>query len=68
LRASIDRVDDFRRRHPEIEVSAPYSNGLGKWEVSEPGEPARAWDRGQDMTAELERRYPNTPRAGRDDE
>jgi hypothetical protein len=63
LRSMIDRIDRFRSRHPEIKISAPYFNGLGKWEVSEPDQPARAWDKGQDMIADLERRYPNNPQA-----
>ncbi|HEX3517120.1 MAG TPA: hypothetical protein VHT26_24275 [Trebonia sp.] len=59
LRPLLDRIDRFRAAHPEIRVSAPYSNGTGKWEVSEPDKAAVAYDNGHAMIAELEKRYPS---------
>jgi hypothetical protein len=56
-----ERVDRFTRRHPEIRVSAPWATPSGKWEVSEPDRAAVAYDRGLDMIADLEARYPPKP-------
>jgi hypothetical protein len=66
----LDRVDEFRRRHPEIKVAAPYAVPSHKWEVSEPsvtdendeppsGHPTRAYDNGTEMMNDLEKRYPD---------
>jgi len=52
-----ERVERFRRRNPEIRITPPYS-GRGKWEVSEPDSPARAYDTASAMLADLEKRYP----------
>jgi hypothetical protein len=52
-----ERIDRFQRGHPEIKIAAPWS-ASGKWEVSEPDTPARAYDRGVDMMDDLEARYP----------
>lgn len=54
-----ERLDRFQRRHPEIKVSAPYSNGTGRWEVSEPDCAAKAYDNGFAMITDLEARYPD---------
>ena len=53
----LERIDRFQRRYPEIKIAAPY-NTHGKWEVSEPDQPARAYDRGNTMMDDLERLYP----------
>jgi hypothetical protein len=69
-RALLDRVDEFRRRHPEIKIAAPYTVPSRKWEVSEPsvtdengdplsGDPTRAYGNGTEMMNDLEQRYPN---------
>lgn len=68
-RALLDRVDEFRRRHPEIKIAALYTVPSRKWEVSEPsvtdenddplsGDPTRAYDNGTEMMNDLELRYP----------
>jgi hypothetical protein len=51
------RIERFERRHPGIRITAPFS-ARGKWEVSEPDSPAKAYDRGTDMMDDLEHRYP----------
>lgn len=53
----MERIDRFQRRHPEIQIAAPWS-ASGKWEVSEPETSARAYDRGAVMMDDLEARYP----------
>jgi hypothetical protein len=53
----LTRVERFERSHPEIYIAAPYSTA-GKWEVSEPDSPQKAYDRGTDMMDDLENRYP----------
>jgi hypothetical protein len=35
------RIDDFKRRRPDIPISAWYSNPSAKWEATEPGQ---AWE------------------------
>jgi hypothetical protein len=56
-----ERIDRFLRRHHEIRISAPWAAPSGKWEVSEPDCAAKAYDRGLDMIADLEARYPPKP-------
>jgi hypothetical protein len=55
------RVDRFKRRHPEIMIAALWATRSGKWEVSEPGCAAKAYDSGFAMMDDLERRYPPKP-------
>jgi hypothetical protein len=54
-----DRVDRFQRAHPDVIMAAPWANPSGRWEVSEPDTPAKAYDRGVDMMSDLEARYPD---------
>jgi hypothetical protein len=54
----MQRIEHFEDRHPEILIAAAHSTNSGKWEVSEPDSPVAAYDRGTDMMADLERRYP----------
>lgn len=53
----VQRLGEFRSAHPEIKITAAYANPSGKWEVSEPGKAAMAWDDPNEMLDALERRY-----------
>lgn len=51
------RVDRFAKAHTEVTISGPCYVPGRKWEVSEPDQPARAYDRGDAMMDDLEARY-----------
>jgi hypothetical protein len=54
---TLERVDRFRRAHPEVKISAWHNNPSAKWEVSEPDKAAVAYDRADVMMDDLERRF-----------
>ena len=58
VRPLTERVERFRREHAGFIIAAPWATASGKWEVSEPGRAAKAWDSGHAMMDDLEARYP----------
>jgi hypothetical protein len=50
-----DRIDAFRKRHPEIQISLPPRQNI--WQVREPGRPATMHPWAATMMDDLERRY-----------
>jgi hypothetical protein len=57
----LQRVDDFKRRRPDIPISAWYGNPSGKWEATEPGQEPRPWVNATAMMNHLETSYPEQP-------
>jgi vacuolar-type H+-ATPase catalytic subunit A/Vma1 len=56
LRTLLDRIESFRRDHPGIRVSAPYSNSTGQWETYSADAGIEHWTNGRQMIETLEQR------------
>ena len=55
-RTLLDRIDQFRARHPQVKIGASFTTASGNWEVFAPGKDAEEFANGWDMIQELERR------------
>jgi hypothetical protein len=56
---TLNRIDRFTRRRPDIPVSPWYDNPSRKWESTEPGQEPRQWASATAMIDHLEAAYPD---------
>jgi hypothetical protein len=57
LRTLLDRIEEFRKGHPGIRVSAPYSNASGQWETYSADYGTGQWENGRKMLEALPARH-----------